>query len=210
MPAAGAGIAGRDQGDLAGEQGAALGAVNPNRTLFQRLTQLIQHAAAKFRQFIEKQHAVVGERELPGTGDGTAPNQGGGRTAVVGAAKGALLHQPAPFHQKPQDRVDPGDLESFFGIEGGEKSGKPLGQHGFATSGCPTQQQMVPPCRGDFEGPAPMGLAVNIAQICWAGWRRVRFGRGGLGVCRTFAVDEQPAGLEHGDGAAQVWGWPDL
>jgi hypothetical protein len=35
--------------------------VNPNRPIFQRLTQLIQHAAAKFRQFIEKQHAVMGQ-----------------------------------------------------------------------------------------------------------------------------------------------------
>ena len=74
---------------------------------------------------------------------------------------------------------------------------------------------MVPPRRGDFEGPAPMGLAVNIAQICWAGRCRIRFGRGGPGVCRlggcrTFGVDEQPAGLEHGDGAAEVRGWPDL
>ena len=74
---------------------------------------------------------------------------------------------------------------------------------------------MVPPRRGDFEGPAPMGLAVNIAQFCWAGLRLVRVDWGGLGVCgrgvgRQFRVEEQPAGLEHGNGAAEVLGWPDF
>jgi hypothetical protein len=52
--------------------------VNPKSTIFQRLTQLVEDAAAKFRELIEKQHAVMGERQLSWARDGTATNEGRG------------------------------------------------------------------------------------------------------------------------------------
>jgi hypothetical protein len=133
----------------------------------------------------------------------------------MGAAKRTLLNEPASFHEKSQDRVDSGDLESFSSVQWGEESGESLRQHGFATSGCPTQQEMVAPGRGDLKGPAPMGLAVNIAQVCWAGGRRVGVDRGGLWTRRQrdrrqFGGVEEPAGLEHRHSNTEILGRPDL
>ena len=68
MPAAGAGIGGGHQGDQSRKHRALLGTADLHGALLQRLPQLIQHRARKFRQLIEEEHATVSQADFPGPG----------------------------------------------------------------------------------------------------------------------------------------------
>ena len=108
VPAAGAGVGGRHQGDPAGKTAALTRAADPHLPLLKGLAQLIQHVAAELRQLIEEQHPLVGQAQLPGPGDGAATEQGGAGATVVGAAEGPLVDQPASLPAAARPRSGAG------------------------------------------------------------------------------------------------------
>jgi hypothetical protein len=84
IPAAGAGVSGGHQGDGAGKAQPRPGAADPHLPFFEGLAQLVEHIAAKFGQFIEEQHAVVGQGQIARPRDRAAADQGRAGAAVVG------------------------------------------------------------------------------------------------------------------------------
>src|SRR5439155_19402954 len=61
--------------------------------IFKRLSQDFQDAAIEFRQLVEKQYALMRQRNLAGPGHCTATNQTGVADGVMRRAKGPLSHQ---------------------------------------------------------------------------------------------------------------------
>ena len=84
IPTTGAGVGGGHQGDGAGKAQPRPGAADPHFPLFEGLAQLVKHIAAKFGQFIEEEHAVVGQGQIARPRDGATADQGRARAAVVG------------------------------------------------------------------------------------------------------------------------------
>src|SRR5581483_1326555 len=67
--AAGTWVHGRRQHKTCGEGQRHGGTSNADGPIFQGLTHDLEHVAGKLRQFVQKQHAVMCERDLAGTRD---------------------------------------------------------------------------------------------------------------------------------------------
>ena len=65
--AAGAGIHGADQLEAGGEIHLSGGPADGDVAGLQRLAQGVEHLALELRQLVEKQHSVVGQRDLAGS-----------------------------------------------------------------------------------------------------------------------------------------------
>ena len=163
--AAFAGVHGRYQHEFAGVGGCPVYAAHGNGAVLQRLAQHLQRIAGKFRQFIQKQHAVVGKAHLAGAGERTAAHDGGGADTVVRAAERPRPDQPLAAAQQPGNRVDGAGLQRFFVGQRRQDTGQPLGQHALAGARRPHQQQIVPACGGDLQRAARLALAAHIGHV---------------------------------------------
>jgi hypothetical protein len=74
---AGAGVHRRHQLEARRKSGPPRRARNGDVAGFQRLAQRLEHAAVEFRQFVEKQHTVVRQRDFTGLRHRSAPHQSG-------------------------------------------------------------------------------------------------------------------------------------
>lgn len=74
-PAAWAGVGGGHEGDRAGKADPLAGAADPHLPLLQGLAQLVEHVAAVLGEFIEEEHAPVGQGQFPGPRDAAAPTR---------------------------------------------------------------------------------------------------------------------------------------
>ena len=167
MKATGAGIHRRQQ-LKAGRKLAAQGrAGNGDVAVFQRLAQRFQGAAGKFRKLIQKQHAMVGQRNGPRPGRGAPAHQRHRAGGVVRGAGGAQ----APFLRvkAPGQAGHGGALQRLLLGHGGQQAAKALGQHGFTGPRWPHQQQAVPASGGNLQGAFGLHLALHIGQIGAAG-----------------------------------------
>ena len=72
-PAAPAGIHGTHQLKPGGQAQRASGPGHRDLAVFQRLAQGLQNIPVKFRELIQKQHAVVGQGNFPGPKHGPPP-----------------------------------------------------------------------------------------------------------------------------------------
>ena len=88
--AAGTGVHARHQHGTGFEIGSRFYAGHRYFSVFQRLAQCFQRGPLVFRQFVQKQYAVMCQRYFAGTGVGAAADQGRKRCAVMRRAEGAL------------------------------------------------------------------------------------------------------------------------
>lgn len=88
MPASG-GVHGRNQQHPRGETNAATSPRNANFITLKRLPKGLQRWPGKLGQFVEKQHAVMGQRDLSWSRSGTTADNGRRRCSVVRAPKGS-------------------------------------------------------------------------------------------------------------------------
>ena len=63
------------------------------------------------------------------------------------------------------DGVNGGGFEGLGLAHGRQNAGQARGEHGLARAGRTREQQVVPPGRGDFKGPARLGLARDLRQV---------------------------------------------
>ncbi len=129
-----------------------------------RLPQRIQHAPVKFRQLIQKQHAVMRQRNLSRPGQRPTADKRIKRRAMMRRAKRAL----APGFLQPDfinQAGDSGALQGFCVAERGHNAGQPRSQHGLACAGRANQQQVMTARCGNLQRPASLFLTNDIAQI---------------------------------------------
>ncbi len=73
--AAAAGVHRRDQHEAGGVGDAVIGAGDRDLAVLERLPQRVQHARIELRQFVEEQHALMGQRNLTRLGADAAAGQ---------------------------------------------------------------------------------------------------------------------------------------
>ena len=103
----------------------------------QRLAQRLEGGAGELGQLVQKQHAMVRQRNLARPGRRAAAHQRDRAGRMVRAAGGALA--PALHIKTPAQAADGGTLQRLIGAQGGQQSGKALRQHGLARAGRPHQ-----------------------------------------------------------------------
>ena len=105
------------------------GRLSVYNTLLQRLAQDLEHMTAAPWEFIQKEHAMVGQRHLRRHGQLTAADQPRIRDGVVGGAKGSGPDPRCAVAGEAGDAVDPRGLNGFGEGHGRQDSGVPPGQH---------------------------------------------------------------------------------
>ena len=112
--AAGAGIHGRRQHEARREAERHGGARDGDRAVFERLAHHLEHVARKLRQLVQKEHAVVRQRNFAGARNDAAADQPGVGDGVVRRAERALRHQPGRGIEHAGDGMNLGGLERLF------------------------------------------------------------------------------------------------
>ncbi len=134
--------------------------------VFQRLAQRFQGAAGKFWKLIQKQHAMVGQRNGPRPGGSPATSA----TALAVWCGAPAGRRPHSCGSKRPARLATAALSSAScSVMAGSRLLKALGQHGFAGPRRPHQQQAVPASGGNLQGAFGLHLALHIGQIGAAG-----------------------------------------
>ena len=131
---------------------------------FQRAAQAIQGLGAEFRQFIQEQHAIVRQADLTGLGLEAAAGQRRHAGRMVRIAERAGAGQLA-LGDQPGHRMDHRGLKQLFRGQWRQEARQPGGHHRLARSGCADKSQVVPPGRGDLQGPLGVFLTLDLAQV---------------------------------------------
>ena len=176
-----------------------VGAGNGDFAGLNRLPQGIQNLRMKLGQFVQKQHAMMGQRDLAWLGADAAAHQRGHGGGMMGRTKRAAVGQFAAS-QHARDRMDHGNFEQFLGRQGRQDGGQALGEHAFARSGRSVHQEVVATCGGDLQRALGAFLSLDVAQV-----RHGRAGaaQGGGGAARSPACRENGWRAESANGAPE-------
>jgi hypothetical protein len=163
--AAGAGVHGGDEHEAGGEGEGAGGAGDGDGAVFERLAHDLQGAAAEFGEFVEEEHAVVGEGDLAGAGVAAAAEQAGIGDGVVGGAEGAGGEKGALRVEQAGDRCGFWWFRWLPPRSCRHDGGDAFGEHGFAGAGRADHEQVVATGHGDFQGAFGVVLAFDIGEV---------------------------------------------
>ena len=165
QPPTRAGIHGADQKRSRRERGFGVGPRDGDDSVFQRLTQSLQGAAAKLGQLVEKEHPVVRETDFAGTRAVATTDQADFAHRMVRGAKRARAGQTAGGGEHPGDAVNGHDFQRLVGRERREETGQTPRKHCLARPRWPDHQEVVAPCRCDLECATGAGLTAHIGQV---------------------------------------------
>ena len=165
VPAAAAGVHRADELKLAGKARRARRAGNGHHAVLKRLAHDLQRFLAELRQFVEKQHALVCERNFARPRYGAAARQAGGGDRVVRAAERPPAHQRLLLGQKAHDRVDLRDLQRLLAGHIRQDGRQSARQHTLAGAGRPHQEHIVRARRGDLQRPLDIFLSLDVPEI---------------------------------------------
>ena len=134
--AAGAGVLGPDQHEVGRKGNRARGARDGHlaREPFQRLAQDFQQTLAKFRQFVEEEHAAMGQGNFTRPRPGPAADQAGVADRMVRRAKRPCADERRVRGQQTGHGIDLGHLQRFIDAETRQNAGQGLGNEGFPGS----------------------------------------------------------------------------
>ncbi len=105
---------------------------NTHRAVFQRRTHHFQHIAWELGQLIQKEHAVMGERDFTRTGYSASTDQSRVRDSVVRRAERTHSDQAGSGVEHPGNAMNFRGLESFFKSKWRKDRGHGLGKHGLS------------------------------------------------------------------------------
>jgi hypothetical protein len=115
----------------------------------------------EFRELVQKQYAVMRERDLAGLGAQAAADKCGHACGMVRSAERPAARQRA-LGDLAGDRGDHRNFEQLLRRERRQDRGQPRGQHRFARTGRADHQKIVAACRGDLERALRALLALNV------------------------------------------------
>lgn len=195
MPAARAGVGGSHQGDFAGKRAAQAGSTDPKNSFLQWLTQLIEDGSWKFSEFIQKQHASMGQAEFTGPRIETTAEKPCCGCAVVRRTKGPLSNQACHAAEGASDRLKAGEFQCLGVAQRRKNHGELPRQHRFATARRPNHQEMV--ATGGCNRQSLSGEMLNRERGCgsrvWcAGRLRCRCPFFSAGLSAMVGLDAMP------------------
>ena len=129
-------------------RGAGVGDRSPHAgdgdpAVFDGLAQDLHRGAREFRQLVQKQHAVVRERDFAGARDAAAPGQPGGGNGVVRRAERPRADQRGARREDPRDGVNLRRLDGLLKRHLGQDGGQPPREHAFAGAGRADEQYFI-------------------------------------------------------------------
>ena len=133
--------------------------------VLKRLAHDFENVAGKLGQLVEKEQAVVRQRDFAGARHDAAADEAGVGDGVVRRAEGALRDQARAGFENAGDGVNLGGFERFFEGERGEDRRQALGEHGFAGAGRADHENVVAAGRGHFKSALGGLLAAHIAEV---------------------------------------------
>ena len=143
MPSARAGVGCSYKGDPAGEGTAQSRSADPMNSFLQWLTQLIEDGSRKFSEFIQKQHASMGQAQFTGTRIDSAAKKSRCRGAVMRCTERTLPNQACHVAEGASNGLEASDLKSLRVAQRRKNLGKLARQHRFATARRPHHQEVV-------------------------------------------------------------------
>ena len=112
-------------------------------TVFEVLTQHFEDVTGEFRQFVQEQDAVMGQADLSRPRDRSAPDQAGGRNAVMGCAERPLFHEAVVVREQTGTGVDPRRFQALFECHRRDHRRDPSREHRLAGTGRTDHQNVV-------------------------------------------------------------------
>ncbi len=176
--AAGTGVHGGNQLEAGGEGQLFPGPGHMDHPRLQRFAQHLQHLAIEFRQFVEKEHPMVGLADLAGARVAATADQCRSGCPMMGRTEGA--GRPAVEVGIATDGLYGCYLQRLLLVQRRQDAGQAAGQQGLAGAGRAEQQQVVAARRRDYQGPFGLGLALYLGQVRY----RCRLGEAGTGLHR--------------------------
>ena len=164
-PSAPAGVHGAYQLEAGGQMQRASGPGHGDLAVFQGLAQGLQNIPVKFRELVQKQHAVVGQGDFPGPKHGAAAGKSRGGSGVMGAAEGPPGQQGVEGIRQSRHGPHPGYRQGLLAGHVRQNGGQALGQHGLAGAGRADEQQVVAACGGNLQGAFSVFLPHDVLQI---------------------------------------------
>ena len=154
----------RDQHEARRIGDAVVGARDRDLAGFERLAQRVEHLRLEFRQLVEKQHAVMRERNFARLGAQAAADQRRHRGRMMRRAERPPVGQRAVL-DLARDRGDHRHFEQLGGRQRRQDGRQPRGQHRLAGAGRADHQQVVAAGGGDFERALGALLALDVGEI---------------------------------------------
>ncbi len=141
-----------------------IGARHRDLAVLQGLAQRIQHPGIELRQFVEKQYALMRERDFTRLGAHAAAGQRRHAGGMVGAAERPPRRQRA-VADFAGDRGDHRNFEQFGRRQRRQDRGQPGCQHRLAGAGRADHQEMMSAGRGKLERALGAFLSLDVAQV---------------------------------------------
>ena len=213
VPAALAGVHGAHQHEPGWDRcTAARGPGDLDLAVLQGLAQHLQHLLVELGQLVQKQHAVVGQGDLPRPGIGAAARHAHGGDGVVGGAEGPAESAGAAPGGEAHHRVDLGGLQRLLlrSCPAGWRAGAGPAWTCRNRAG-PTMQYIVPARGGNLQGPLYLLLALHLGRSPAGGSRLpARGSSGGAGRWPPprQVADQLVPHLAPGRRRAPRPGWP--
>ena len=205
--AAGAGVHGSHQLEIGGESQRALRPADGDDLVLDGLAHHFQDTRAELGQLVQEEHAAVRQGNLAGMRPVAPAHQPGMRDGVVWGAEGAVLDEGGVRRELVGDRIDAGHVQGFLDAHARQDTGHGACQQGLAGSGWTDHQDIVRPCRGDFQGALDVLLAFDLAEIGLNADGQVFRGKRRLGLDGMGALQVAVKGCHRGDrDHIQVWG----
>ena len=165
VKSAGTGVHGGGQHEARGEGQRHGSPRDANSTVFERLAHDLQNVAREFGEFIEKQNAIMSERNFARPRDGAAANETRVRDGVMRRAERAQPDQSGARVEHARHAVNLGGLKRFFKCKRRQDGRHAFRQHRFSRSWRPDHQNVVAAGACDFEGALGGLLAANVFEI---------------------------------------------
>ena len=141
-----------------------IGAHDRDLAGLQRLAQRIEHLRLEFRQLVEKQHAVMGERDFARPRMQAAADQGRHAGGMMRRPERPPVGQCAAFDHAG-DRLHHGDFEKLGRRQRRQDRGQPRRQHRLAGAGRPDHEQIMAAGGRHFERALGAFLALDVGKI---------------------------------------------
>ena len=163
--AAAAGIHRRDELEARGIDDAVIGARDRDFADLDRLAQAVERLRLEFRQFVEKQHAVMGERDFAGLGVDAAADQRRHRGRMMRRAERPPVGQARRRRARPATEWTIDTSSSSRGLSGGRIEGRRCASIDLPAPGRAAHQEIVPAGGGDLERALGALLALDVAKV---------------------------------------------
>ena len=161
----GAGIHGRGEHEPRGESDRDSRTGDRDGAIFEGLAHDLENVALKFGKLIEKENAIVAERDFARTRHRTPADQAGVADGVMRRTIGAGADKAAAVLENACNAVNTRGLDGFVERHRRENCGDALGEHGLAGAGRPDKQDVVAASACDFESALSGLLPVDVAQV---------------------------------------------